>query len=119
MVEVSYESRVRLIVEADQFHAPAEKSAVLVAVLSPDLVRQLSCFAVRCEGTRERQTISILTGDFSIGPVSLGHTAVPKADEVYTSSARKLYAPLSTGARSSCISHASAAPEPPAWSNRI
>jgi hypothetical protein len=39
MVEISDETWGRLIAAADQVHAPAEKSAVLVDVLSPDLVR--------------------------------------------------------------------------------
>jgi hypothetical protein len=39
MVEISDETWGRLIAAADQVHAPAAKSAVLVDGLSPDLVR--------------------------------------------------------------------------------
>ena len=58
LVNVGDELGVGLIVEADELHRPAEKLAVCVDVLFPDLVGESSCLAVRCESARERQTIS-------------------------------------------------------------
>ena len=60
LVDISYKIRVCLIVEADEFHGTAEKSAVLVNILSPDFVGESGCFAIRCQSARERQTISNL-----------------------------------------------------------
>src|SRR5712691_2594311 len=57
LVNVSDEFRVRLVVEADELHGPAEELAVCVDVLLPDLVGESGGLAVRCESARERQTI--------------------------------------------------------------
>ena len=57
LVNVSDELLVRLIVEADELHRPAEEFAVCIDVLLPDLVGESGGLAVRCESARERQTI--------------------------------------------------------------
>src|SRR5437762_2303402 len=58
LVNVSYKFGVRLIVEADELHRPAEEFAVCIDVLLPDLVGESGRLAVRCESAREGETIS-------------------------------------------------------------
>src|SRR5262249_13603240 len=58
LVNAGDELGVRLIVDADELHRPAEELTVGIDVLLPDLVGESSCLAVRCESARERQTIS-------------------------------------------------------------
>jgi hypothetical protein len=51
---VGDELRIRLIVEAHELHRAAKELAVCVDVLLPDLVRESSGLAVRCESAGER-----------------------------------------------------------------
>src|SRR6267378_5950011 len=81
LVNVGYKFGVRLIVEANELHRPAEEFAVCIDVLLPDLVGESGGLAVRCERARERQTISDSEWRSVHGPGLEGDEGEQSADD--------------------------------------